>query len=72
METEEPEDHEQLADQLEAEADKLARETARLAQEIDDVRTDWHAKQADPGVPGAAEPLDQSASEDPPGRRSST
>ncbi len=49
-------DHERLADQLEQEADKLAQENARLEGKIDEVRSDWHAKQQDPGVPGAIKP----------------
>ncbi len=49
-------DHERLADQLEQEADKLARENARLEDKINTVRSDWHTKQQDPGVPGAIAP----------------
>ncbi len=71
------EDHDRLADELAAEADRLARENEHLADEIDQVRSEWHAKQQDPGVPGAVPPEndapeDDAASEDRPGRRSST
>ncbi len=55
------EDHEELADQLDRETDKLQRESNRLEHEIHDVRDEWHAKQADDGVPGAVRPLDDPA-----------
>jgi hypothetical protein len=57
-------DHEQLADELDREADKLAKENRRLKKEIGDVRDDWHRKQADDGVPGAVAPEEGTASED--------
>ncbi|MGI8506759.1 MAG: hypothetical protein ACR2MK_08150 [Solirubrobacteraceae bacterium] len=77
------EDHERLADDLDQETDKLAGQSDRLADEIEHVRADWHSKQEDEGVPGAAKPSDPAASAvepsdepdasgDPPGRRSST
>lgn len=77
------EDHERLADDLDQESDELAGQSDRLADEIEHVRADWHSKQEDEGVPGAVKPSepdgrtaepseDQDASEDPPGRRSST
>jgi hypothetical protein len=49
-------DHEQLADELEREADKLKRHGDELGEKIDQVRTDWEAKQADPAIPGAVKP----------------
>ncbi len=52
------EDPEQLADEYSREADRLALENERLADRIDAVRTDWHAKQHDASVPGAVPPED--------------
>jgi hypothetical protein len=64
--------HEQLADELDREADKLAEQNARLSDEIDDVRDDWARKQQDEAVPGAVVPDDEAASEDRPDPDSST
>ncbi len=58
------EDHEELADQLDRETEKLERESDRLEHEIEDVRNDWHAKQADDGVPGAVKPPEAPGSAD--------
>jgi len=66
----EGEEHERLADELEKETDKLARAGEDLADRIDKARTDWRAKQDDPGVPGAVKPAD--ADEDRPDPRSNT
>jgi phage shock protein A len=79
-------EHEQLANQLEQETDKLEQRSQELGQEIEDTRTDWRSKRANPAVPGALEPVDEAASpesasedesdgapsEDRPDRRSST
>lgn len=54
----ESEDHEGLAEDLEQQADRLEQENRRLGEEIGNVRGDWEAKRADPGVPGAAPPPD--------------
>ena len=56
MEHEEHNEHEELADEFDRRADKLARENAELETEIDEVRKDWEAKRNDPGVPGAVPP----------------
>jgi len=47
-------EHEERADELEAEAEDMQKRTDRLEDEIDDVRDDWERKKADPSVPGAA------------------
>jgi len=39
---------------LERESKQLERESKKLGDEIEDVRSDWRAKQRDEGVPGAA------------------
>jgi hypothetical protein len=49
----EQEQYGKLADQMEDRADTLAGESARLGEEIADVRDDWNRKRADAGVPGA-------------------
>jgi hypothetical protein len=49
----EREQYGKLADQTEDRADTLAGESARLGEEIADVRDDWKRKRADAGVPGA-------------------
>ena len=61
----EHEDHEQLSERLQREADKLQRESEHLGQEIGDTRSDWEAKRQDPKVAGANPPAgDESPAED--------
>jgi hypothetical protein len=50
------EQHERLTKKVEAELGDLAREGDRLENEIEQVRAQWRAKQADPSVPGAVSP----------------
>jgi len=50
------EQHERLSKQLDAELGDLAREGERLEHQIDEVRSQWRAKQADPALPGAVSP----------------
>jgi hypothetical protein len=52
----EREEHERLADELAEETDRLEDRSDELGQQIDKTRSDWRAKQTDPGVPGAVEP----------------
>lgn len=49
-------DPRELSDRLEKEADQLKRRSEETADQIDDVRQEWKAKQADHGVPGADPP----------------
>jgi hypothetical protein len=49
-------DPDQLADELEDEADKLKERTENLGDELQDVRQDWERKRADESVPGAVPP----------------
>lgn len=51
-------DPHELADSLEREADKLARESEEVGGRIDETREDWHRKRADDNVPGATPPPD--------------
>jgi hypothetical protein len=46
-------EHEQRADQLEREADKLEDHSQEVGQRIEDTRSEWKSKQQDPAVPGA-------------------
>jgi hypothetical protein len=61
----EREDYDRLADELGAEADKLAQENKRLEEEIGDARQDWERKRSDAGVPGAPPPEDGDRAEAP-------
>ncbi len=49
----EREDHEQLADELDHDVERMEQESDRLEEEISGVRADWESKRADGGVPGA-------------------
>jgi hypothetical protein len=49
----EREDHEQLADELDHDVERMEQESGRLEEEISGVRDDWERKRADGGVPGA-------------------
>jgi hypothetical protein len=46
-------DHEERADELEREVDKLKQHTEQVGKRIDDTRSDWESKQEDQQVPGA-------------------
>ncbi len=54
----EHEEHDTLADQLDQETDQLERRSDELGDEISDARDDWRRKRADPGVPGAVPPIE--------------
>ncbi len=55
--TEEREDHEapveEKVDEAESELSELEQRAEKLGEQIDDTRSDWAGKQADPSVPGA-------------------
>jgi hypothetical protein len=44
---------ERESEKLERESDKLERASKKLGENIEEVRSDWRAKQRDAGVPGA-------------------
>ncbi|MBD0281601.1 MAG: hypothetical protein ICV69_05325 [Thermoleophilaceae bacterium] len=46
-------EHEERAQQLEHEADRMENESERIGEHIDDARRDWEAKERDRRVPGA-------------------
>ena len=47
-------EHEERADELEAEAEDMQERAEKLEDEIGDVREDWERKKRDPSIPGAA------------------
>jgi hypothetical protein len=56
-------EHDERADELEREAEKLDGESDRIGEHIEDAKQEWEAKQADPAVPGAQpEPGEQEES----------
>jgi hypothetical protein len=59
------EDHEHLANELARESDKLEQRSDELGDEISDARDDWKRKRADPAVPGAPEPTEESDADAP-------
>jgi hypothetical protein len=46
-------EHDEQADRLEEDADKLEQHNERLGERIDDIRDDWERKEQDASVPGA-------------------
>jgi hypothetical protein len=59
-----PEDPGRLADELEQQADRLARHGQEVQGRIDDTRQEWEQKRADPSVPGT-NPPPQPATDEP-------
>jgi DNA-binding ferritin-like protein len=60
-------DPEELADQLEKEADELAQRSEKLGEQTDDVAQDWQRKRSDPNVPGAQPPAEDEGGAPPTG-----
>lgn len=48
-------EYNERADALEAEADDMARQSAKVGDHIDRTKSDWRQKQSDESVPGAVE-----------------
>jgi hypothetical protein len=46
-------EHDEQAERLEEDADKLEQHNEQLGERIDDIREDWERKQQDDSVPGA-------------------
>jgi len=46
-------EHDERADELEAELHEMEERSERLEDEIDGTREDWERKKRDPSVPGA-------------------
>jgi hypothetical protein len=53
------EDYNQLADQLDEQADALRKRGEEVDEHIGEVREDWEHKRADPSVPGAVNEWDE-------------
>jgi hypothetical protein len=49
-------EHEQQAERLEKDADKLEERSERLGEEISDVKETWEQRRRDESVPGAPAP----------------
>ena len=46
-------EHEEQAEKLERELERLEEHSDEVAERIDDTRREWEAKEDDPAVPGA-------------------
>jgi hypothetical protein len=46
-------EHDEQAEQLEREADKLEQESGKVGDDIEQARREWEARQEDSSVPGA-------------------
>jgi hypothetical protein len=53
MEHQEKPEHEEQADRMEEDAEKLEQHSDTLGERIDDIQSDWERKEQDPAVPGA-------------------
>ena len=49
-------EHQERADDLEAEADQLEKRNEQLGEEISDLKENWEAMRRDESVPGAPSP----------------
>jgi hypothetical protein len=59
-------DPEELADELDHEADKLERHSEELGRRTEGVAQEWQRKRDDPGVPGAPPPEGDEDDDGPP------
>ena len=57
------EKHDEIADQMEQDADTMGELTDRVQRQVDDQREDWEAKKKAEGVPGALKTPEQEAEE---------
>jgi hypothetical protein len=57
-------EHEERADELMEEAERLGKPSEQLKDEIDEARSDWEAKKGDQQVPGALDEDEVDAGED--------
>ena len=57
-------DHEAKADELERELDDMQEQTGKLGEKIEGAGEDWEQRKADESVPGATGELDEDAGED--------
>ena len=57
-------EHEEQAERLERDAEKLEHESDRVGQHIEETREDWDAKEKDSSVPGAQPEQDDDIEEE--------
>jgi hypothetical protein len=57
-------EHDEQADRLEEDADKLEQHNEQLGERIDDIRDDWERKEKDISVPGAQPDPDEDEQSD--------
>jgi hypothetical protein len=46
-------EHEEQAEQMEGDAERMEEHSDKLGERIDDIQSDWEQKEQDPAVPGA-------------------
>ena len=57
-------EHDERAEQLEQEADKLEEHASDVGRRIDETRKDWESKQESQEVPGAQPPPEDESADD--------
>jgi hypothetical protein len=60
----------EAVEEMRSDAEEMQERSEALGDDIDDVRSDWRAKQQDDAVPGAQPPLDDDEAEHPPSESS--
>lgn len=60
------ESYENLSDEAESHGERLQEEGERVGKNIEDTKSDWEAKKADSGVPGAVPDSDEPEDEEKP------
>jgi hypothetical protein len=51
----------EAVEDMQSDAEEMQEHSEELGDRIEETRSDWHAKQRDPAVPGAQPPLDDEA-----------
>jgi hypothetical protein len=67
VERDRPEDDrlDEAIEDMQSDAEEMQERSEELGDRIEETRSDWHAKQQDPAVPGAQPPLDDEAEHPP-------
>ena len=55
----------EAVEDMRSDAEEMHERSEELGDRIEEARSDWHAKQRDPAVPGAEPPLDDEAEHPP-------
>jgi hypothetical protein len=58
-------EHEEQAEQMEGDAERMEEHSDKLGERIEDVQGDWERKEQDPAVPGARPDPDEDEEEGP-------